>query len=52
MVVIIQAQGHQRRRSFRDRDGEGWRANWTVVADEHPGSAENRKIPFASASRR
>ncbi len=21
-------------------------ANWTVVADEHPGSAENRKIPF------
>jgi Domain of unknown function (DUF4411) len=20
--------------------------NWTVVADEHPGSAENRKIPF------
>jgi hypothetical protein len=25
------------------RDGG---ANWTVVADEHPGSAENRKIPF------
>jgi len=21
-------------------------ANWAVVADEHPGSAENRKIPF------
>jgi hypothetical protein len=21
-------------------------AEWTVVADEHPGSAENRKIPF------
>jgi hypothetical protein len=21
-------------------------ANWTVVADEYPGSAENRKIPF------
>ena len=21
-------------------------AHWTVVADEHPGSAENRKIPF------
>jgi hypothetical protein len=21
-------------------------ANWIVVADEHPGSADNRKIPF------
>jgi len=21
-------------------------ANWTVICDEHPGSAENRKMPF------
>jgi Domain of unknown function (DUF4411) len=21
-------------------------AGWTVVADEHPGSSDNRKIPF------
>ena len=28
---------------FLAKDGG---AHWTVVADEHPGSAENRKIPF------
>ena len=27
-------------------------AHWTVVADEHPGSLENRKIPFVCAAER
>lgn len=24
--------------------------NWTVVSDEHPGSSENRKIPFVCSA--
>jgi hypothetical protein len=27
-------------------------SDWTVVADEHPGSAENRKIPFVCNTER
>jgi hypothetical protein len=38
-------------RPFCDRYGKAKGAHWEVVADEHPGSDENRKIPFVCAYR-
>jgi Domain of unknown function (DUF4411) len=55
IVSAIMARHHNREKPHKGISGadpfviamaKDGRVNWTVVADEHPGSADNRKIPF------